>query len=201
MFISKIPEFVPDVLKTEMPELPEEKRARYAKDYGIKQDDIEFFVANITLAKFFESAIENFCGDLECVKTAANYIVSDLAGLMKNSGIEESGQVFPSSFGKLMMMIKGGKLSSRGAKDTLAILFKEGGDPEKIAEEKGWILKNDPEALKQALEPIIAENQNIIAEYKSGKEAALNSLVGRAMKATGGGYSPQAIKDALISLV
>lgn len=201
LFLSQIPEFAPEMLKKEMPELPEEKRKRYAKEYGIKLDDIEFFVGNISLAKFFESAIENFCDDKMCVSLAANYIVSDLAGMMKSLGTEIPGHLYPSSFGKLILMIKESKLSSRGAKDTLAILFKDGGEPEKIAEEKGWILKNDPEALKIVLQKIISENQNVVAEYKSGKEAVLNSLVGKAMKETGGGYSPQVIKDTLISLV
>ena len=201
LFLSQIPEFAPDVLKKEMPELPEEKRKRYAREYGIKPEDIEFFVGNIALAKFFENAIENFCNDKVCVSLASNYIVSDLAGLMKSQGTEIPGHLYPSSFGKLVLMIKDGKLSSRGAKDTLAILFKDGGEPEKIAEEKGWILKNDPEALKKVLKKIVADNPAIIADYKAGKDVVLNSLVGKAMKGTGGSYSPQVIKETLISLV
>ncbi len=201
MYLSLIPEFAPEMLRKEMPELPQEKRERYAKEFGIKTEDIEFFVNSPILSTFFEKSIENFCDDKDCVKTAANYIVSDLAGLMKSMNMEDAGQVYPSSFGKLMVMIKEGKLSSRGAKDTLAILFNEGGDPEKIAEAKGWILKNDPEALKAALLPIIADNPTVVADYKAGKEMVLNSLVGKAMKATGGSYSPQVIKDTLISLI
>ncbi len=201
MYISQIPEFAPEILRAEMPELPEGKRDRYARDFGIKTEDIEFFVASPVLSTFFESAIENFRNDKECVKTASNYIVSDLAGLMKASGADDIGQVAPRSFGNLMQMIKDGKLSSRGAKDTLAILFKEGGDPEKIADTNGWILKNDPEALKALLLPIIAENQSVVADYKAGKEMVLNALVGKAMKSTGGSYSPQVIKDTLISLI
>jgi aspartyl-tRNA(Asn)/glutamyl-tRNA(Gln) amidotransferase subunit B len=201
IFISKIPEFQPDILKKEMAELPNAKRARYANEFGIKTEDIEFFIDNKDLGEFFERTIENFCDDKECVKLASNYIVSDLAGMMKNNNTTETGQVFPSSFGKLMLMVKDGKLSSRGAKDTLAIIFKEGGDPNEIAEKNNWILKNDPEALKIELKKIIEENQNIILEYKSGKEAVLNSLVGRAMKATGGSYSPQVIKEILLSLI
>lgn len=201
MFISQIPEFAPEVLQREMPELPKAKRNRYAKDYGIKIEDIEFFVGNPSLSKFFESAIENFCTDKTCIALASNYVVSDLAGLMKSRGADDMGKLFPSAFGKLIIMVERGLLSSRGAKDILAIIYKEGGDPEKIAEDNKWILKNDPEALKKVLEQIIAENQNVVAEYKSGKEAVLNSLVGKAMKATGGSYSPQVIKETIISLI
>ena len=202
LFLSQIPEFAPEVLRKEMPELPGDKRKRYEKEYGIKTDDIEFFVGNIALAKFFENAIENFCNDKVCVSLASNYIVSDLAGLMKSSEAGEMpGHIFPSSFGKLILMIKDGKLSSRGEEDTLPILCKACGEPEKIAEEKGWILKNDPEALKKVLKKIVADNPAIIADYKAGKDVVLNSLVGKAMKGTGGSYSPQVIKETLISLV
>lgn len=201
LYISEIPEFAETELRKEMAELPRTKRERYEKEYGIKADDIEFYIDNKNLADFFEQTIENFCDDKECIKLASNYIVSDLAGMMKNNGVTETGQVFPSAFGKMMLMVRDGKLSSRGAKDILAILFKEGGDPEKIADEKGWILKNDPEELKRILTDIIAQNEAVVLEYKSGKEAVLNSLVGKAMKATGGSYSPQTIKETLISLV
>lgn len=201
MYISQIPDFAPDILQGEMPELPEAKRVRYVMDYGIKAEDIEYFVGNPMLAKFFESAVENFCNDKTCISLASNYIVSDLAGLMKASECNDMGKLFPSAFGKLILMVERGELSSRGAKDTLAILFKDGGDPGEIAESNGWILKNDPEALKKELEKIIAENQNVVADYKAGKEMVINSLVGKAMKATGGSYSPQVIRDTLISLI
>ncbi|MES2409226.1 MAG: Asp-tRNA(Asn)/Glu-tRNA(Gln) amidotransferase subunit GatB, partial [Patescibacteria group bacterium] len=182
LYISEIPEFAEIELRKEMVELPSGKRERYEKEYGIKAEDIEFYVDNKPLSDFFEQTIQNFCDDKECVKLASNYIVSDLAGLMKNNNIAEPGQVFPSAFGKMMLMVRDGKLSSRGAKDILAILFKEGGDPEKIADERGLIQKNDPEALKIIVEKVMSDNHAIVAEYRAGKVAVLNSLVGLCMK-------------------
>lgn len=201
LYISEIAEFSKEKIMAEIPELPKVKRERYVKEYGIKNEDVEVFVQNKTLADFFEGAIENFCDDKVCVKLASNYIVSDLSGLMKAENISIPGHLFPSSFGKLIGLVKEGKLSSRGAKDTLAVLFKDGGEPEEIAEKNRWILKNDPEALKKILEQIISENQNVISEYKSGKESVLNALVGKAMKASGGSYSPQTIKETLVKLI
>jgi len=201
-FLSEIPDFQEENLRKEMPELPEEKRARYAREYGIKAEDIEVFVQNKSVADFFERAIVNFCSDPECVKLASNYIVSDLMGIRKAEGRDDMGNLFPSSFGELMLLLKEGKLSSRGAKDMLLLLYKDGGEnPEKIAEEKGWILKNDPEALKNALLQVIEKNQKSVEEYRSGKEAALNALIGQAMKETKGSASPQVIKETLISLL
>ncbi len=201
MYISEIPEFAEAELRKEMAELPSAKRERYANEFGIKAEDIEFYIDNIHLGEFFERTIENFCDDKECVKLASNYIVSDLAGLMKNNNTTEPGQVFPSAFGKMMLMLRDGKLSSRGAKDILAILFKEGGDPEKIADEKGFIQKNDPEALKIIVEKIVNENHAIVAEYRAGKVAVLNSLVGLCMKESKGSGNPQLFKEILLSLI
>ncbi|MDB5204388.1 MAG: gatB [Candidatus Taylorbacteria bacterium] len=201
LYISEISEFAEKELRKEMNELPRAKRERYEKEYGIKTEDIEFYVDNKNLSEFFEQTIQNFCDDKECVKLASNYIVSDLAGLMKNNNIAEPGQVFPSAFGKMMLMLRDGKLSSRGAKDILAILFKEGGDPEQIADEKGLIQKNDPEALKIIVEKVMNENHAIVAEYRAGKVAVLNSLVGLCMKESKGSGNPQLFKEIMLSIL
>lgn len=231
-YLSQIEDFKEEKLRQEMPELPEQKRARYEREYGIKKDDIEVFVQNKVIADFFERAIDNFCDDKECIKLTSNYIVSDLLGMMKAEGSDDLGlnqsegligpgttesygldrtnfdnsfvlgQVFPSSFGELMQLLKAGKISSRGAKDLLAILYKEGGEnPQKIAEEKGWILKNDPELLKKILEEVLLKNQKSVDEYKSGKENAMNALIGQAMKESKGAFSPQTIKEELLKLL
>jgi aspartyl-tRNA(Asn)/glutamyl-tRNA(Gln) amidotransferase subunit B len=201
LYISEIPEFAEAELRKEMAELPQAKRERYEKEFGIKAEDIEFYIDNIHLGEFFERTIENFCDDKECVKLASNYIVSDLAGMMKNNNTTDPGQVFPSAFGKMMSMLRDGKLSSRGAKDILAILFKEGGDPEKIADEKGLIQKNDPEALKIIVEKVLNENHAVVAEYRAGKVAVLNSLVGLCMKESKGSGNPQLFKEIILSIV
>ncbi len=201
LFISEIPEFAKENLEKEMPELPWKKRERYAKDFGLKETDVEVFVQNPTLAKLFEGAIKKFSGDKNSITLASNYIVSDLVGLMKTNGNETAGNMNEDSYGKLILLIKDGKLSSRGAKDTLAILFKEGGEPEAIAEKNGWILKNDPEAFKPALQKIIDANPAVVAEYKAGKVAVINSLIGQAMKETKGAGNPQLLKEILISLI
>jgi aspartyl-tRNA(Asn)/glutamyl-tRNA(Gln) amidotransferase subunit B len=201
IFVSQIPEFKEEVLRQEMNELPDAKRGRYAAEFGIKPSDVEFFIENKDLAEFFERTIENFCDDKECVKLTSNYIVSDLAGLIKTSGVDGVGQVFPSAFGKLMQMVKDGKLSSRAAKDTLAILFAEGGDPEKLAESKGWIQKNDPEALKVMVEKVLAENHAVVADYRAGKVAVLNSLVGSCMKESKGAGNPQLFREIILGLI
>jgi aspartyl-tRNA(Asn)/glutamyl-tRNA(Gln) amidotransferase subunit B len=89
-----------------------------------------------------------------------------------------------------MKMTKAGELSSRGAKDTLALMFKDGGEPKAIAEAAGLIQKSDAGALKKIAEEVIAANERVIAEYKAGKEASLQFLVGQGMKASKGSANP-----------
>jgi aspartyl-tRNA(Asn)/glutamyl-tRNA(Gln) amidotransferase subunit B len=98
-------------------------------------------------------------------------------------------------------MIVENKISSRGAKDILAIMYEKGGDPEKIAEKEGLLQKSDEGELKKIVETIIADNKAVADEYKAGKEVALQFLVGQGMKATKGSANPgmlaKLLKEAL----
>jgi aspartyl-tRNA(Asn)/glutamyl-tRNA(Gln) amidotransferase subunit B len=90
-------------------------------------------------------------------------------------------------------MVKNGDLSSRGAKDTLVAMFTEGGDPKTIADTKGLIQKSDAGALEVIVKDIIAANEKVVAEYKAGKEASLQYLIGQGMKASRGAANPQVL--------
>jgi aspartyl-tRNA(Asn)/glutamyl-tRNA(Gln) amidotransferase subunit B len=84
-------------------------------------------------------------------------------------------------------------VSSRGAKDTLAIMYKEGGEPKAIAEREGLIQKSDTGALEIVVKEIIAANEKVVTEYKAGKEASLQFLIGQAMKISKGAANPQVL--------
>jgi aspartyl-tRNA(Asn)/glutamyl-tRNA(Gln) amidotransferase subunit B len=96
-------------------------------------------------------------------------------------------------------MIGENKINSRAAKDILALLYTEGGDPEKIAEKNGLLQKNDEGNLKLLLKKLIAENPKVVADYKAGKEVALMFFVGQGMKATKGSANPELLKSLLKS--
>ena len=186
-------------LRAELPELPAAKRARYTSDYGIKDEDTEMYVGDPVLGGFFEGVIADFSGDKELIKLASNYITSDLAGIRKNNPDAKLPE--HASFSKLIRMTKDGSLTSRAAKDLLAILVSEGGDPESIAKERGLIAIQDEGALKVILEKIVAENPEVIAQIKAGKDAALMSLVGKAMKETKGAGNPALIQKILREII
>ncbi len=194
--ISEIPEFSKEALAKEMPELPWIKRARLVKDFCIKTISAELFVADKVVGDFFEDTMRTLGS--EAVKLgglAENYITSDIVGLRK--GGPSLGGITAVSFAKLITMISENKLSSRGAKDTLAIMYTEGGDPETITKEKGLIQTNDESALKEMVSKIIAENPTVVADYKSGKTAAFQFFLGQGMKLSKGSANPETLKKLL----
>lgn len=199
LYISEIKEFSADNLKKEIPELPWVKRLRYKKDFGIKDEDIESFVGNPELAKLFEDIVSKLKNDKLSIMTASNYITSDLVGIAKGDikKIVENKNITSDNFSELVKMIRAGEVSSRGAKDILAILFEKGGSPKEIANKEGLIQKNDEEEIKKIIDKIISENQKVVSEYKSGKEASLQFLIGQGMKLSKGSANPAVLKELL----
>lgn len=191
MKLSEIPEFSVENLKKEMPELPWEKRARYKSEFGIKDEDIEAYINNEDLGRFFENVANKLQGDKEHARLASNYITSDLAGhLATGSPSEEVRLPSHEHFATLIEMIARGDLSSRGAKDVLAIMHRDGGDPIVIAKEQGLIQKHDEGEIAGIVDEVIAANEKVVVDYKGGKEASLQFLVGQGMKLSKGSANP-----------
>ena len=201
MMISEIPEFSVVNLKNDLPELPWQKRERYEKDYGIKAVDVEIFIRPGTISIFFEDVCHDFQGDKNLIKLASNYVISDLLSLMRANMTEKFGQLSDKNFARMIKMVAESKISSRGAKDILKIMFEAGGSPAEIAEKEGLLQKSDAGELKKIAEKIINDNPKVVADYQAGKEAALMSLVGQGMKATKGSANPQIIKKIFEDII
>jgi aspartyl-tRNA(Asn)/glutamyl-tRNA(Gln) amidotransferase subunit B len=182
-------------LQAGLPELPAMKRIRYQEQFGIKADDVENYVTDPDLGMYFEDVVTELAGNKEAIQTASNYIISDLVGLKK----KDTNFEFPYAhhLAELVLMISGGELSSRAAKDLLPILRSENRSPRVIADERGLIQKDDPEALRALAEKVISENSEAVASYKSGKQNALMSLVGVIMKESKGSANPAKAKEML----
>lgn len=196
LYLSKI--FDIEKLRGELPELPTSKRARYENDYGIKAEDIESYVTDRELGSWFEE-VANILNDKEKIKTASNYITSDYLGI-KKSNVDAS---LPSAanFAELIDMFSNNMISSRAAKDILAMIVLSDESPMKIAKEKDLIQKNDEGALKEVVQKIIDANPTVVATYKGGKENALMSLVGQIMKETKGSANPAIVQKLLKELI
>lgn len=175
---------------SELPELPGEKRERYQKDFGIKDEDIEVYINDVELGVWFEE-VANILKDEGKIKSASNFITSDYLGLKKsNSKISLPGV---ENFSELVNMFSGELISSRAAKDILAMIVLKDESPMNIAKEKGLLQQNDEGALKTIVEKTINENPEVVATYKAGKENAIMSLVGKIIKESNGSANPQVV--------
>lgn len=190
-------------LKREIPELPQEKRVRFAKEYGLKPEQIELLVADRGAAGFFEETISELETEdnknLESEQQLIiNYLTSDLRGLMTEEGIQfASLKVTPENFADLIELISHGKISSRSAKDILRRMFETGADPNEILRDQGLEQVSDEAVLREAAEKIIAANPAAVADYKKGKSNALQFLVGKAMAELKGKGNPGVFQKIL----
>lgn len=194
---SEIPEWSDDALFASLPELPEARRARYVAA-GIKDADAELIRSDLRDAEFFDTVLEAVNGDAALTTLAANYFVSDLKGLAAKSDDGSFGNVTSGSFVELVRMVQAGDLSSRGAKDVLAKLYEEGGSALEVAKREGMLQVSDTEALTKAVQEVVEAHPGPVSEYKAGKEASLQFLVGQAMKATKGAGNPGVLKQLLL---
>lgn len=194
--LSEVPELNPEVLRESLPELPWERRARY-QELGLKEEDVVYFVSTLVRSAFLDKVVE-ILNDEEKILRAVNYLTSDVVGYHKeHPEVEEYVNLTPEEFSEVIIMTFSGELSSRGAKDVIAILLKDGGAARSIAEERGLFQVQDASALIEVVKEIISENPEVVAEYKNGKEAALQFLVGQGMKKTKGAANPNLLKDTL----
>ncbi len=195
MRLSLVPEFQNLVL----PELPKEKRERYRKDYGIKNEDIESYIVNVPLGGFFESVARSLGDDSEAMKLGSNYITSDIVGILKTEShdisAERIGKLDASDFADMVMMAKKGEVSSRGMKDILPVVMREEMTAREIAHRMNVFQKSDEGELKKIIEKVISENEKVAEEYRGGKEQSLQFLVGQAMKESKGSANPQVLAE------
>ncbi len=187
-----------DKIKKELPELPQAKRARYKKDFGIKDEDIEVYINDPALSAWFEQ-VAKILKDVDKIKTASNYITTDYMGIKKSKKDAKLPSV--NNFSELINLISENKVSSRAAKDILAMVVVKDESPLKIATEQNLLQSNDTGALKVVAQKIIDANPKVVADYKGGKEQALMSLVGQIMKETKGSANPAVTKQVLIDLL
>ncbi|PIR83134.1 Asp-tRNA(Asn)/Glu-tRNA(Gln) amidotransferase subunit GatB [Candidatus Kaiserbacteria bacterium CG10_big_fil_rev_8_21_14_0_10_56_12] len=195
--ISDIETFSEKKLLASLPELPWERRARYQVSYALKESDANYLITTTDRINFFDAVARALGEDAELTALAANYIVSDLGGIFAKKGTEDIANLPPAHFAKLIRLVASGTLSSRGAKDTLAVLVENGGDPEKIAQERGLIQIQDTGTLQKVISDVIREEEKAVAEYRGGKEAAMQYLIGKAMQKSHGAGNPGMIREML----
>ena len=184
-------------LKSEIPELPDDKKKRFIKDFKVSPYDANILVSDIDTAKYFEEVVTKM-GKNKDIKLAVNWITGELFAVLNNKNLEISQSPISSkNLAILVNLIKNGTISGKIAKTVFELMIDGDKDPQKIVEEKGLKQQSDPKALEALIDKIINDNRQKAIEYKQGKEKLFGFFVGQAMKASGGKANPQLINEIL----
>ena len=184
--------FISEIEK-ELPELPDEKKARFMRENGLSAYDAGVLVAEKEKADYYEVVAKGRDG-----KLAANWVITNLFGALNKAevGIADS-PVTAENLGKLIDLISNDTISGRIAKDVFEIMIETGDDPEKIVEEKGLKQITDTGAIEAAIDEVIAANPDKVEEIRGGKDKMLGWFVGQVMKSTGGKANPGMVNKLL----
>ncbi|MCL2470078.1 MAG: Asp-tRNA(Asn)/Glu-tRNA(Gln) amidotransferase subunit GatB [Alphaproteobacteria bacterium] len=180
-------------IKNTLPELPDDKKARFMQDYGLSDYDASVLVAEKSHADYFETVAKGHDG-----KLAANWVTSELFGALNrlNKTIEES-PVNGEQLGALIALIEDNTISGKIAKDVFALMLETGKSAAQIVEEKGLRQVTDKGAIEEEIEKILAANEDKVAQYRAGKDKLFGFFVGQVMKATGGKLNPALLNEIL----
>jgi aspartyl-tRNA(Asn)/glutamyl-tRNA(Gln) amidotransferase subunit B len=181
-------------LRAEVPETPRARRERFESTFGLPAYDCGVLTGEKACGDYFEAAVEAGTP----AKKAANWIMNELLREVPQRGISFAEcPLTPTYLAELVGLIDEGKISGRVAKDVLPLVLESGDSPLAVAEANDWITDNS--AIDEFVQQAIEANPGPVAEYKAGKENALNFLVGQVMKASRGNANPGSAREALIA--
>ena len=186
-----------DGLKAELPELPDQKRARFVADLGLSPYDASVLVSERESADFFEAVLAKLANTARDGKMAANWVINELFGRLNKEGQDiASSPVSGAQIASIVDLIGANTISGKIAKDLFEIVWTKGGDPKALVESLGMKQVTDVGAIETMVDAIIAANPDKVAQVKE-KPAAIQWFVGQVMKASGGKTNPQAVNDIL----
>jgi len=204
-------------IKNELPEMPQAKRERFKAEYGLNDKEIEVFVQNKDFSEYFEkvmSELRNWIKEIELkrkvesdeflrlAKICANYLITDLQGLLKGATfIEKKILIDPENFAEFVTLIYEGHISSKIAKIVLEEMFKTGADPSHVIEDKGLTQVSDESEIEEIVKEVISKNQKAVEDYKKGKENSFQFLIGQIMSASRGKAKPEMVNKILKKVI
>jgi aspartyl-tRNA(Asn)/glutamyl-tRNA(Gln) amidotransferase subunit B len=190
-------------LKAHLPELPDEKKARFMRDLGMNEYNAAVLVSSKDAADFFEATLAKLdekarkLGRPRVAGEVSKWVQGELFGLMNKEGVEiADSPVSPEQMAVLLWLMFDGEISGTIAKEILKIMWSEGGDPRAIVEQRGMKQVTDVGAIEKTVDAIIAKHPDKVADAKSNPKA-IGWFVGQVMKASGGKASPQAVNEIL----
>jgi aspartyl-tRNA(Asn)/glutamyl-tRNA(Gln) amidotransferase subunit B len=181
-----------DELEAHLPELPDQKKARFTREFGLSAYDAGVLVAERATAEFFEAVVKG-----RDSKSAANWVINDLTGRLNKEGKDiAASPLSAEQLGAILDLVAEGIISGKMAKDLFEIVWTEGGDPRVLAETRGLKQVTDVGAIEKIVDEIVAANPDKAAQAKE-KPAVVGWFVGQVIKASGGKANPQAVNELL----
>jgi aspartyl-tRNA(Asn)/glutamyl-tRNA(Gln) amidotransferase subunit B len=181
-------------IRSTLPELPDEKRARFMKAYGIPLYDAQVLTSSRPLADYFEACVEYFPE----AKTVSNWVMGSILAVLKteNKTIEDS-PVSAQRLAELLRLIDSGVISGKIAKTVFDEMVLSGKAPEAIVQEKGLVQVTDADAINEVINEVLSKHAKEVSDYKGGKTKLFGFFVGQVMKATRGKANPKMVNEIL----
>jgi aspartyl-tRNA(Asn)/glutamyl-tRNA(Gln) amidotransferase subunit B len=191
----ELPETFIEEVRASLPELPDEKSARFTRAYGLSAYDAGVLTASRELAAYYESVVRLLGGE---AKLAANWVMGDLAGALNRDGLEiGASKLTAERLTGLLQRIVDNTISGKIAKEVFEAMWSENKDADAIIVAKGLRQITDAGAIEAAIDAVMAVNPGQLAEYRSGKDKLFGFFVGQVMKATQGKANPAQLNELL----
>jgi aspartyl-tRNA(Asn)/glutamyl-tRNA(Gln) amidotransferase subunit B len=188
-----LPEGFAAKIAATLPELPDDKKERFMREYGLSSYDAGVLVGERASADFFETVAKGRDSKLAC-----NWVTGDFfAAMNRTNGNFENPPVSAANLGGLIDLIGDGTLSGRLAKEVFELMVETGKAPSVLVEERGLKQVTDTGAIEAVIEQVMAANPDKVAEYRSGKDKLFGFFVGQVMKASQGKANPAAVNELL----
>jgi aspartyl-tRNA(Asn)/glutamyl-tRNA(Gln) amidotransferase subunit B len=179
-------------LRRALPELPDAKKARFMRDFGLSSYDADVLVAERAAADYFETVANG-----RDAKAAANWVINELTGRLNREGKDiATSPVSTAQLGAILDLIADGVISGKIAKELFDIVWSEGGDPRNVVETRGMKQVTDLADIGRVVDEIVAKNPDKVSQAKT-KPAMIGWFVGQVMRASGGKANPQTVNDLL----
>lgn len=180
-------------IKSKLPELPDAKKKRYMKDYGLSQYDTDVLIADRDIALFFEAVANG-----SDAKMAANWVTAELFGILNKNKLDITNSPISSeNLAKLINLIKDETISGKIAKQVFEKMFENGEAPNVIIDREGLVQLSDNSAIEKIVMEVITANTDKVNEYRSGKDRLFGFFVGQVMAKTKGQANPQVVNEIL----
>ena len=196
-----IPDAQIEAIKATMPELPAARRARFVADFGVTEYDAHVLTLTREMSEFYEEVVKAAGGAAQG-KIAANWVMGEFSGALNKAGLDlADSPVSAEKLGGMIARIVDNTINGKIAKQVFGFMWEEGKSADEIIAEKGLKQETDTGAIEAIIKDVLAANEKMVEEYKSGKEKAFNGLVGQVMKAAKGKANPAQVNELMKKLI